>query len=188
MRGIIAPRGVNPRKRGVSLRERQSLTLIGAVCKFCGDCRSGDRQPQALCAGTGFFDFTARTAGQVQRIRMLGSAAFDLVWLAEGKTDASIVLSNSMWDMTAGVVIACEAGARVVDSAGGPQPMLKHHYRGHAALATLSASDRSSLYEAWYLTHLNGGTTRSTPTQRWAQRTTRLSLSPIFQRWMTPQQ
>jgi myo-inositol-1(or 4)-monophosphatase len=49
---------------------------------------------------------------------MLGTAALDLVWLADGKTDASIALSNKAWDMTAGVVIAREAGAQVVDSSG----------------------------------------------------------------------
>jgi myo-inositol-1(or 4)-monophosphatase len=49
---------------------------------------------------------------------MLGTAALDLVWLADGKTDASIALSNKAWDMTAGAVIAREAGARVVDSSG----------------------------------------------------------------------
>lgn len=54
-------------------------------------------------------------AGKVLRVRMVGSAAIDLVWLAAGHTDASITLSNNSWDMAAGVVIAQEAGARVVD-------------------------------------------------------------------------
>lgn len=63
-------------------------------------------------------DLTAKLSGKVQRIRMLGTAALDLVWLADGKTDASISLSNKAWDMTAGVVIAREAGAQVVDSSG----------------------------------------------------------------------
>lgn len=54
---------------------------------------------------------------------MPGVAALDLVWLADGKTDASIALSNKAWDMTAGVVIAREAGAHVVDSSG-----IDHNY------------------------------------------------------------
>jgi myo-inositol-1(or 4)-monophosphatase len=41
-----------------------------------------------------------------------------LVWLAEGKVDASITLSNRPWDMAAGVVLAREAGARVIDHDG----------------------------------------------------------------------
>jgi myo-inositol-1(or 4)-monophosphatase len=49
---------------------------------------------------------------------MFGSAALDLAWLAEGKVDASITLSNRSWDVAAGVVIAREAGARVLDRDG----------------------------------------------------------------------
>ncbi|WP_203856183.1 inositol monophosphatase family protein [Plantactinospora mayteni] len=61
-----------------------------------------------------------RLADQVQRVRMLGSAAMDLVWVAEGALDASITLGNRVWDMAAGVVIAREAGAVVVDVDGSP--------------------------------------------------------------------
>lgn len=61
---------------------------------------------------------TEQLAAQVQRIRMTGSAALDLVWLAEGKIDASLTLSNHPWDMAAGVAIAREAGAQVVDNNG----------------------------------------------------------------------
>ncbi|MEV0325440.1 inositol monophosphatase family protein [Micromonospora echinospora] len=61
---------------------------------------------------------TAHLAETVQRVRMTGSAALDLVWLAEGKLDAAITLSNNPWDMTAGVAIAREAGAAVRDHDG----------------------------------------------------------------------
>jgi myo-inositol-1(or 4)-monophosphatase len=46
---------------------------------------------------------------------MLGSAAIDLAWLADGTLDASVTLSNNPWDMAAGVIIAREAGAQVLD-------------------------------------------------------------------------
>jgi myo-inositol-1(or 4)-monophosphatase len=49
---------------------------------------------------------------------MLGSAAIDLVWLADGKLDGSITLSNKPWDTAAGVLLAGEAGAHVVDRHG----------------------------------------------------------------------
>lgn len=52
------------------------------------------------------------------RIRMLGSAAIDLAWLAEGRIDASVTLSNNPWDMAAGVILAREAGAVVRDRDG----------------------------------------------------------------------
>lgn len=61
---------------------------------------------------------TERLAATVQRVRMLGSAAIDLAWVAEGKLDASITLSNKPWDTAAGVVIAREAGAKVTDQDG----------------------------------------------------------------------
>jgi myo-inositol-1(or 4)-monophosphatase len=62
-------------------------------------------------------------ATRVQRVRMFGSAALDLAWVAEGKTDACIMLSNNPWDTTAGVAIAREAGATVVDIDGHPHTL-----------------------------------------------------------------
>jgi myo-inositol-1(or 4)-monophosphatase len=61
---------------------------------------------------------TGKLAATVQRIRMVGSAATDLAWLAAGRLDASITLSNHPWDMAAGAIIAREAGAAVVDTDG----------------------------------------------------------------------
>ncbi|MET8044934.1 inositol monophosphatase family protein [Micromonospora sp. NPDC005215] len=61
---------------------------------------------------------TEQLAQHVQRIRMHGSAAIDLAWLAHGRIDAFIMLNNKPWDTVAGVVIAREAGALVVDIDG----------------------------------------------------------------------
>ena len=74
---------------------------------------------------------TAQLARQVLRVRMLGSAAIDLAWLAEGKTDACIILGSHPWDIAAGVIIAIEAGARIVDQGGAI-----HTLRGRATVAT----------------------------------------------------
>jgi myo-inositol-1(or 4)-monophosphatase len=49
---------------------------------------------------------------------MFGSAAVDLARVAEGRLDASLTLSNRSWDVTAGVILAREAGAQVVDLHG----------------------------------------------------------------------
>ena len=49
---------------------------------------------------------------------MLGSSAIDLAWTAEGRLDACIQLGNKPWDTSAGVLIAREAGARVLDHDG----------------------------------------------------------------------
>ena len=61
---------------------------------------------------------TAQLSERVQRVRMFGSAAIDLAWVAAGQLDASVMLSNHPWDTAAGVVIAREAGAQVVDADG----------------------------------------------------------------------
>jgi myo-inositol-1(or 4)-monophosphatase len=63
---------------------------------------------------------TDRLASTVERVRMHGSAALDLVWLAEGRIDGVVILSNKPWDTAAGVIIAREAGAHVVDLHGRP--------------------------------------------------------------------
>ena len=57
-------------------------------------------------------------APQALRIRMLGSAAVQLAWLAAGRLDISIILSNKAWDVQAGVLLAREAGAVVFDGDG----------------------------------------------------------------------
>ena len=61
-----------------------------------------------------------RLGAAVLRVRMLGSAAIDLAWLASGKTDINVTLSNRPWDVGAGVIIAQEAGAVVMDLDGSP--------------------------------------------------------------------
>ena len=77
---------------------------------------------------------TERLAASVQRVRMFGSAAIDLAWVAEGKIDASITLSNKPWDTAAGVIIAREAGAQVLDQNGS-----HHSFKSAATVAVSSA-------------------------------------------------
>nr|WP_062431296.1 inositol monophosphatase family protein [Herbidospora daliensis] len=69
-------------------------------------------------------------ATRVQRVRMYGSAAVDLAWVAAGKTDACIMLSNKPWDTAA----AREAGAAVVEIDGSPHTM--------ASSATIAAAPK----------------------------------------------
>ncbi|WP_431240971.1 inositol monophosphatase family protein (plasmid) [Mycolicibacterium aichiense] len=62
----------------------------------------------------------ASLAPSVYRIRMLGSAAIDLAWLASGRLHGSLTMSNNVWDMCGGVAIALGAGAEVSDMIGEP--------------------------------------------------------------------
>jgi myo-inositol-1(or 4)-monophosphatase len=54
------------------------------------------------------------------RVRMHGSAALDLAWLAAGRVDATVMLSNLPWDVTAGLLLVREAGGIVFDFDGSP--------------------------------------------------------------------
>lgn len=60
----------------------------------------------------------ARFAHAALRVRMLGSAALDLAWLAAGRLNATVMLSNLPWDVTAGLLLVREAGGRVYDHDG----------------------------------------------------------------------
>lgn len=76
------------------------------------------------------FAITQRLAEAVQRVRMHGSAAIDLAWLATGQVDAVVMLANKPWDTAAGVVVAREAGALIADRDGSP-----HSFESSATIA-----------------------------------------------------
>ena len=60
----------------------------------------------------------AKLAHESLRVRMLGSAALDLAWLAAGRLNATLMLSNLPWDVTAGLLLVREAGGCVYDHDG----------------------------------------------------------------------
>ncbi|MEV6599086.1 inositol monophosphatase family protein [Actinoplanes sp. NPDC051346] len=101
---------VNGQRVNVSLVSKVSDAVVAI-----GDYAVGDRAAQK---NSERFAMTERLTANVQRIRMHGSAAIDLAWLAAGRVDAIAMLSNKPWDTAAGVVIAREAGAQVVDRDG----------------------------------------------------------------------
>ena len=54
----------------------------------------------------------------IRDIRRLGSAALDLCYLAEGKTDAFYEIDLKPWDVAAGILILLEAGGEVSNTSG----------------------------------------------------------------------
>ncbi len=52
------------------------------------------------------------------RIRVHGSASLDLAWLSAGRLDATLMLSNLPWDVSAGVLLVQEAGGKAYDLDG----------------------------------------------------------------------
>jgi myo-inositol-1(or 4)-monophosphatase len=65
------------------------------------------------------------------RLRIHGSVALDLAWLAAGRMSGTIALSNMPWDVSAGVLLVREAGGIVFDEDG-----VNH---GPASSSTLAA-------------------------------------------------
>lgn len=64
------------------------------------------------------FNYIKRFADEVLRVRMPGSAALQLAWVASGRADISLTLSNNAWDVQGGVLLVREAGGCVYDFDG----------------------------------------------------------------------
>lgn len=62
----------------------------------------------------------AGSLGRIRDIRRMGAAAVDLCSVACGRVDAYYEQGLSRWDLSAGILIASEAGARVGAIGGGP--------------------------------------------------------------------
>lgn len=92
---------------------RDAIVAIGDYATGTGAVRKNEIRLAA----------TTQLASRVHRIRMIGTAALDLAWVADGRLDASITLSNLPWDMAAGVIIAREAGAAITDTDGTPHTL-----------------------------------------------------------------
>jgi myo-inositol-1(or 4)-monophosphatase len=88
--------------------------INGAIVSI-GDYATG---PNSAEKNRRRFAVTQAIVANVERVRMFGSAALDLAFVAEGRTDACVILANKPWDTAPGVLLCREAGARVVDAAG----------------------------------------------------------------------
>lgn len=109
-----AVRGEGAQRDGEPIRVSTTTRLQDALVTI-GDFAVG---PDADRKNEVRLGIAARLAKAALRVRILGSSVIDLAWLAEGRTDALIMLSNQPWDVAAGVVIAGEAGAAFVDADG----------------------------------------------------------------------
>ena len=99
---------------GQPLKPRTSGDLSEAIIGL-GDYAVGNgHEPRNVSQ----LAITEQLAQRAQRVRMFGSAAVDLAWVAAGRLDAIIMLSNKPWDTAAGVAIVREAGGSVVDADG----------------------------------------------------------------------
>lgn len=104
-----AERGMGTTLNGTSVHVSQVRKLSNALVAV------GDYAVTSTAETTNKSQYRAMEllSDQVLRVRMYGSAAVDLAWLAAGKIDASISLNNNAWDVQAGGLLVREAGLRV---------------------------------------------------------------------------
>ncbi|MFC4586985.1 inositol monophosphatase family protein [Sphaerisporangium corydalis] len=99
-------------------RERIRASAAGALSEAVisiGDFAVGDG---AEARNRVRVTLLALLGARAQRIRMIGTAAIDLAWVAQGRLDASVILANMPWDTMAGVLLVREAGGVVLDQDG----------------------------------------------------------------------
>ena len=58
-------------------------------------------------------DVLSALVERILRLRMIGSAATDLAWVADGKLDGAVIIGSHTWDLAAGTAIATTAGATI---------------------------------------------------------------------------
>lgn len=107
-----------------------TASLDQALIALC-DYGSG---PDATIRDQLCIDVDQRLTAQAQGVRRLGTTTLELVWVADGTLDASILFGNRTWDTASGAIIAREAGALVLDTDGSP-----HTTRARCTLATTPA-------------------------------------------------
>jgi myo-inositol-1(or 4)-monophosphatase len=98
--------------------QRIRASSVGALARAAisiGDFAVGDG---AAAKNQVRLELLRSLGARAHRIRMLGSAAIDLAWVAHGRLDATIILANLPWDTMAGTVLVREAGGAVLDQDG----------------------------------------------------------------------
>ncbi|TMC10369.1 MAG: inositol monophosphatase family protein [Chloroflexi bacterium] len=133
-----ATEGTGAWLNGRRIAAATTATLNRAIVAV-GDYAFGD---QAAIRNPPMHALHHALADRAQRVRMLGSAAVDLAFVADATLDASITIGNNPWDMAAGVIIAREAGAHVIDLDG------TEHHGGSTATIAVAPGIRDELLDA----------------------------------------
>jgi myo-inositol-1(or 4)-monophosphatase len=104
--------GGGARRNGAPIRPSRTTELGSALVAtgFSYDPRRREAQGAVLAA----------VIDHIRDIRRMGAAAVDLCSVACGRVDAFYERGLKHWDMSAGALIAAEAGARVAAIGGGP--------------------------------------------------------------------
>ena len=139
-----AARGEGARKNGQRIEVRQESALSEALLAT-GLAYSREEKADSNLQHITDFALKARC------LRRLGSAALDLVYVAEGRLDGYWELHLSPWDVAAGGLICAEAGGLVTDFGGGEdwlftgEVVAANPALNAAMRATLAAADPARL-------------------------------------------
>ena len=112
----VAHRGAGAWLNGSRINVLEPAGLHDAMVGFA-DFAVG---PRAKVENDVHRELMERLVPRCLRVRVHGSECLDLAWLAAGRLDVSVMLSSLPWDVTAGVLIAREAGAKAFDHGGDP--------------------------------------------------------------------
>jgi len=113
------------------IKNEEFTASRGSGAQFNGHrMRTGDRRSieggtvSLSCAGLKNYDallqIQQNMKGKIGAIRMTGSAALDLAYMASGRVDAGWMSGMNLWDVAAGILLVREAGGFISDKSGNP--------------------------------------------------------------------
>jgi myo-inositol-1(or 4)-monophosphatase len=108
---FMAERGKGATLNDIPIRVSERDTLSDCVCTTGFACLRANLERNNLPA-------VAAIAPALRGLRILGSAALDLCYVACGRTDGAWELNLNIYDIAAGMLIATEAGGTVTDFSG----------------------------------------------------------------------
>ncbi len=119
----IAGVGMGAFLNGERIYVSDTLTLDASMAAY-GDFSVGENHKVKNIVR---YRYVEEFGDDVLRIRMFGSAALQLAWVACGRVDISITLSNNAWDVQGGVLLVREAGGQVFDVDGSEHTILSKY-------------------------------------------------------------
>ncbi|MEX2365056.1 MAG: inositol monophosphatase family protein, partial [Pseudohongiellaceae bacterium] len=108
---FTASRGSGAQLNGTRIRVGSKTTLDNATISLgCAGLRNHDKLMQ----------LQATLIGKAGGLRLTGSSALDLAYVAAGRLDAGWICGVQKWDVAAGILLIQEAGGLVSDARGNP--------------------------------------------------------------------
>lgn len=114
-----AVRGAGAWRRTVAGDEplRTLVEPLDTLPVTVGDASWTNREPWPMSVRVAALREVAAITG---RVRVVGSSATELAWVAAGRTAGAVLWGNNPWDVDAGVVLVRESGGVVLDAHGDP--------------------------------------------------------------------